>query len=78
MTTQERIRQHEEYMRNRTPEDVLLDALDDEADERWLAENPIEDIDLESCPPIEELWKELELKGRLQPRSSPRREGIAA
>ncbi len=55
LTMEERKRRFDEYQRNRTPEDIRIEALEDEDDERFIAS-----IDLdEPVLPIEELWKAL-------------------
>ena len=53
LTMKERRRRFEEYQRNRTPEDIELEAREDADDERFLAQlDPNE-----PCVPVEELWK---------------------
>jgi len=53
LTMEERKRRFEEYKRTRTPEDIRIEALETEDDERF-----IEQLDLnEPLVPIEELWK---------------------
>ncbi len=52
-TKEERVRLFEEHERNKTPEDIRVEELEDENDERYLAELYLNEPSL----PIEELWK---------------------
>lgn len=73
LTTEERKRRFDEYQRNRTPEDIRLEALDDEDDERF-----IESLDPnEPVFPIEELWRAWGLTGHTPTSRSPRSRKIA-
>ena len=69
LTMEERKRRFEEYQRNRTPEDLRIEALEAEADERFL-----EQLDPnEPLVPIEELWKAWGLRDRATQSGNPRR-----
>jgi hypothetical protein len=60
LTMEERKRRFEEYQRTRTPEDIRIEALEDEDDDRF-----IEQLDPnEPFLPVEELWKALGLQAR--------------
>jgi len=60
LTMEERKRRVEEYQRIRTPEDIRIEALEGEDDERFLEQlDPDEPI-----LPVEELWKALGLTER--------------
>lgn len=57
LTMEDRKRRFEAYQRSRTPEDIELEAREDEDDVRF-----IEALDPnEPCVPVEELWKALGL-----------------
>ena len=57
---EERLRLFEEYERNKTPEDIPIEELEEDSDERYLAElDPNE-----AALPIDELWKAWGLEDR--------------
>jgi hypothetical protein len=67
-TKEERLRLFEEYERNKTPEDIRVEELEDENDERYLAELDLNEPDL----PGEELWKAWGLEDRASAQGNPR------
>jgi hypothetical protein len=65
---EERLRLFEEYERNKTPEDIRIEELEEENDARYLAE-----LDPNEPPlPIEELWRAWGLENRVSTRRTPR------
>ncbi len=58
----------EEYERNKTPEDIRIEGLEDDNDERYLEEPDMNETDL----PIAELWKAWGLEDRGSSKGNPR------
>jgi hypothetical protein len=67
-TREERLRLFEEYQRNKTPQDIRIEELEEENDARYLAElDPNE-----PALPIEELWRAWGLENRVPTAGTPR------
>ena len=67
-TKEERLRLFEDYERNKTREDMRVEGLEDENDERYLAETDLNEPDL----PVAELWTAWGLEGRDSSEGNPR------
>ena len=67
-TREERLRLFEEYERNKTPEDIRIEELEEDNDERYLAELDPNEPTL----PIDELWKAWGLEDRGSAPGNPR------
>lgn len=67
-TKEERLRRFEEYERNKTPEDIRIEELEEENDDRYLAELDPNEPSL----PIEALWKAWGLEDRASAQGNPR------
>ncbi len=59
-TKEQRLRRFEEYERNKAPEDIRVEELENRNDERYLTERDLNEPDA----PIEELWKAWGLEDR--------------
>lgn len=72
LTMEERKRRFDEYQRTRTPEDILIEAREDEDDERY-----VEQLDPnEPCVPVEEIWKALGLLDATRQRPSSKTQNL--
>jgi hypothetical protein len=72
ITKEERLKRFEAYERNKTPEDIRVETLEEENDERYLADLDPNESSSPPDLPIEALWKAWGLEDRAPARVNPR------